>query len=66
MKMDSTTPRTQWRRRSVAATIASGLAETGLVTLTVVFAGLAGAIVWNLLPGCSASRRVPRMRSSAV
>ena len=28
---------------SVAATIASGLVDTGLVTLTVVFAGLAGA-----------------------
>ena len=34
---------------SVAATIASGLVQTGLVTLTVVFAGLIGAIVWNLL-----------------
>jgi len=34
---------------SVAATIASGLVETGLVTLTVVEAGLIGAIVWNLL-----------------
>ena len=34
---------------SVAATIAGGLVETGLVTLTVVFAGLAGAIVWNLI-----------------
>jgi PiT family inorganic phosphate transporter len=34
---------------SVAATIASGLVDTGLVTLTVVFAGLAGAIIWNLL-----------------
>ena len=34
---------------SVAATLASGLVETGLVTLTVVFAGLAGAIVWNLV-----------------
>ncbi len=34
---------------SVAATIASGLVNTGLVTLTVVFAGLAGGIVWNLL-----------------
>jgi PiT family inorganic phosphate transporter len=34
---------------SVAATIANGLVETGLVTLTVVFAGLAGAIVWNLI-----------------
>jgi inorganic phosphate transporter, PiT family len=34
---------------SVAATIANGLVNTGLVTLTVVFAGLAGAIVWNLI-----------------
>jgi PiT family inorganic phosphate transporter len=34
---------------SVAATIASGLVDTGLVTLTVVFAGLAGGIIWNRL-----------------
>src|SRR6201996_4633660 len=34
---------------SVAATIASGLVDTKLVTLTVVFAGLAGGIIWNLL-----------------
>jgi PiT family inorganic phosphate transporter len=34
---------------SVAATIANGLVDTGLVTLTVVFAGLVGGIVWNLL-----------------
>ncbi|OIV36016.1 phosphate transporter [Mangrovactinospora gilvigrisea] len=34
---------------SVAATIASGLVDTGPITLTVVFAGLAGGIVWNLL-----------------
>ena len=33
---------------NVAATIASGLVETKLVTPTVVFAGLAGAIIWNL------------------
>ncbi|HEX7354355.1 MAG TPA: anion permease [Mycobacteriales bacterium] len=33
---------------SVAATIANGLVETHLVTLTVVFAGLAGGILWNL------------------
>jgi inorganic phosphate transporter, PiT family len=33
---------------SVAATIASGLVDTKLVTLTVVFAGLAGGILWNL------------------
>src|SRR6202451_1446951 len=34
---------------SVAATIASGLVDTGLVTTTVVFTGLAGGIIWNLL-----------------
>ena len=34
---------------TVAATIASGLVDTGVVTLTVVFAGLAGGIIWNLL-----------------
>ncbi len=34
---------------SVAATIASGLVDTGKVTLTVVFAGLIGGIVWNLM-----------------
>jgi len=34
---------------SVAATIASGLVQTHLVTVTVVFAGLAGGIIWNLL-----------------
>ncbi|MCM3884435.1 inorganic phosphate transporter [Frankia sp. R82] len=34
---------------SVAATIASGLVNTGDVTLTVVFAGLVGGITWNLL-----------------
>ena len=33
---------------SVAATIASGLVQTHLVTLTVVFAGLCGGILWNL------------------
>jgi PiT family inorganic phosphate transporter len=34
---------------SVAATIASGLVNTNLITLTVVFAGLVGGITWNLL-----------------
>jgi PiT family inorganic phosphate transporter len=34
---------------SVAATIANGLVESASVTLTVVFAGLAGGITWNLL-----------------
>jgi PiT family inorganic phosphate transporter len=33
----------------VAATIASGIVEAGEVTLTVIFAGLVGAIVWNLV-----------------
>jgi PiT family inorganic phosphate transporter len=33
----------------VAATIASGLVDTGHITLQIVFAGLIGAILWNLL-----------------
>jgi PiT family inorganic phosphate transporter len=33
----------------VAATIASGIVEPDAVTLTVIFAGLVGAIVWNLV-----------------
>ncbi len=33
----------------VAATIASGIVEAGSVTTTVIFAGLIGAIFWNLL-----------------
>jgi PiT family inorganic phosphate transporter len=34
---------------AVAATIASGLVDTHVVTLTVVAAGLAGGIIWNLV-----------------
>jgi len=34
---------------AVAATIASGLVDTEVVTLTVVAAGLTGGIIWNLL-----------------
>ncbi len=34
---------------AVAATIASGLVDTKVITLTVVAAGLAGGIIWNLL-----------------
>jgi PiT family inorganic phosphate transporter len=34
---------------AVAATIASGIVEQDAVTLSVVFAGLAGGIVWNLV-----------------
>jgi inorganic phosphate transporter, PiT family len=34
---------------AVAATIASGLVNTGAVTLTVVAAGLCGGIIWNLV-----------------
>ena len=34
---------------AVAATIAKGLVDSGLVTLELVFAGLVGGIMWNLL-----------------
>lgn len=33
---------------SVAATVASGIVDQNFVTLNVVFAGLAGAIIWNI------------------
>jgi PiT family inorganic phosphate transporter len=33
----------------VAATVASGIVQTGQVTETIAFAGLVGAIVWNLI-----------------
>ena len=33
---------------AVAATIASGIVDAGLITLEIVFAGLIGAIAWNL------------------
>jgi PiT family inorganic phosphate transporter len=33
----------------VAATIATGIVETGAITLTVVFAGLIGGLAWNLV-----------------
>jgi PiT family inorganic phosphate transporter len=34
---------------AVAATVAKGIVEPGLITLQIVFAGLIGAIAWNLL-----------------
>jgi len=34
---------------TVAATIASGIVEQGMVTVPIVFAGLVGAIVWNVV-----------------
>src|SRR3954469_17785678 len=33
----------------VAATIAGGIVDAAAITLTIVFAGLVGAIVWNLV-----------------
>src|SRR3954452_15280633 len=33
---------------SVAATVAQGIVNAGIVTTTVIFAGLVGAIAWNL------------------
>ncbi|MEO6500820.1 MAG: inorganic phosphate transporter [Jatrophihabitantaceae bacterium] len=33
----------------VAATIAGGIVDSGVITLPIVFAGLLGAIVWNLI-----------------
>src|SRR5438067_6567904 len=33
----------------VASTVAKGIVDSGAITLTVVFAGLVGAIAWNLV-----------------
>ncbi len=38
----------------VAATVATGIVDTGAITETVVFAGLVGAIVWNLITWANA------------
>jgi hypothetical protein len=48
---------------AVAATIASGLVDSGIVTLTVVFAGLVGGICGTWLPGTSA---FPRARPTPL
>ncbi len=45
---------------TVAATIASGLVDTGIVTLTVVAAGWQAASSGTWLPGFSASRQARR------
>ncbi len=45
----------------VAATIATGIINAGQVTETIAFAGLAGAIAWNLLTGPTGCRRAHPM-----
>ncbi len=50
---------------AVAATIANGLVNTKVVTLQVVAAGWPAGSSGTCLPGCSASRRARRTRSSA-
>ena len=50
----------------VAKTISSGPGRRGRHRPAVIFAGLVGAILWNLLPGCSACRPAPRTPCSAA
>lgn len=47
---------------TIAATIAKDLVNGHLVTLELVFAGLVGGIVWNLLTWLGVSPPVPRTR----
>ena len=47
---------------SVAATIAKGIVNQGDVTLEIVFAGLVGAILWNVLTWSGRSHRPRRTR----
>jgi inorganic phosphate transporter, PiT family len=57
---------------AVAATIASGIVEADLITPTVVFAGLVGAITWNLitwylaLPSSSSHALIGGILGSAI
>ena len=50
----------------VAKTISSGLVDEAKITPTVIFAGLVGAILWNLLTWPVGCPPAPRTRCSAV
>jgi len=47
----------------VAATIASGIVDANVITPTIVFAGLVGAISWNVITWYAG---LPRARSHAL
>jgi len=47
---------------TVAATVAKGIVDAQAVTTTMIFAGLIGAIVWNLVTWWFGVRRPPRTR----
>jgi PiT family inorganic phosphate transporter len=51
---------------AVAKTISSGLVDDAKITPTVIFGGLIGAIVWNLLTWFLGCLPVRRTRCSAV
>ena len=50
----------------VAKTISSGLVDEAKITPTVIFAGLVGAILWNLLTWPVGCPPAPRTRCSAA
>ena len=50
----------------VALTISGGLVDEARITPQVIFGGLVGAILWNLLTCWSGCPPVPRMHRSAV
>jgi len=57
---------------TVAATVAKGIVDAGIVTTTVIFAGLIGAITWNLItwwfgvPSSSSHALIGGMIGSAI
>src|SRR5689334_24332750 len=57
---------------TVAATVAKGIVDAGIVTTTVIFAGLTGAITWNLItwwfgvPSSSSHALIGGMIGSAI
>jgi hypothetical protein len=51
---------------AVAKTVGSGMVDLSVVTSAVILAGLAGAIVWDLITCTPVFRPARRMRSSAA
>ncbi len=47
---------------AVAATIASGIVDQTIITVPIIFAGLVGAILWNVITWYLRSRRRPPTR----
>jgi hypothetical protein len=50
----------------IGCLVSGGMVDETLINPVVIFGGLVGAIMWNLMTGLSGCPPVPRTRSSAV